>query len=60
MNNSKLKFMVFKPRQKRQNVDIKLKMSNCTIGRVRDTMSLGVILDEVVKFMYPYKNRPSS
>ena len=60
MNNSKLKFMVFKPRQKRQNVDIKLKISNCTIGRVRDTMSLGVILDEVVKFMYSYKNRPAS
>ena len=60
MNNSKLKFMVYKPRQKRQNVDIKLKISNCTIERVRDTMSLGVILDEVVKFMYSYENRPAS
>ena len=38
--------MVFKPRQKRQNLDIKLEISNCAIERVRDTIFLGVILDE--------------
>ena len=46
INYSKSKFMVFKPRQKRQNLDIKLEMSNCAIERVRDTIFLGVILDE--------------
>ena len=38
--------MAFKPRQKRQNLDIKLEISNCTIERVRDIIFLGVILDE--------------
>ena len=42
--------MVFKTRQKRRNLNIKLEISNCAIERVRDTMFLGVILDEVVKF----------
>ena len=28
--------MVFKPRQKRQNFDIKLETSDCAIERVRD------------------------
>ena len=47
INYSKSKFMVFKVRQKRQNLDIKLEISNCAIERVRDTMFLGVfILDE--------------
>ena len=46
INHTKSKFMVFKPRQKRQNLDIKLEISNCAIERVRDTIFLGVILDE--------------
>ena len=46
INYSKSKFMVFKPRQKRQNLDIKLEISNCAIERVKDTIFLGVILDE--------------
>ena len=36
INYSKSKFMVFKPRQKRQNFDIKLEISDCAIERVRD------------------------
>ena len=46
VNHTKSKFMVFKPRQKRQNLDIKLEISNCAIERVRDTLFLGVILGE--------------
>ena len=38
--------MVFKPRQKRQNLNIKLEISNCFTERVRDTLFLGVILEE--------------
>ena len=38
--------MVFKPRQKRQNLNIKLEISNCATERVRDTLFLGVILEE--------------
>ena len=36
INYSKSKFMVFKPRQKRQNFDIKLEISDRAIERVRD------------------------
>ena len=39
-------FIVFKPRQKRQILDINLEISQCTIGRVKETVFLGVILDE--------------
>ena len=38
--------MVFKPREKRQNLDLKLDISNCAIEQVKETMFLGVILDE--------------
>ena len=38
--------MVFKPRRKRQNFDVKLEKSICAIERVRDTIFLGGILDE--------------
>ena len=39
-------FIVFKPRQKRQTLDINLEISQCAIGRVKETVFLGVILDE--------------
>ena len=39
-------FMVSKPRQKRQLFDINLKISQCAIERVNETIFLGVILDE--------------
>jgi len=38
--------MVLNLRQKRWNLDIKLEISNCAIERVRDTIFVGVILDE--------------
>ena len=38
--------MVFKPRQKRQTLDISQKISQCAIERVNETIFLGVILDE--------------
>ena len=38
--------LFFKPRYKKQNLDIKLEISDCAIERVRDTIFLGVVLDE--------------
>ena len=29
-----------------QNIDLKLELSNCAIGQVKETMFLGVMLDE--------------
>ena len=46
INFKKSTFMVFKPRQKRQTFDINLKISQCAIERVNETIFLGVILDE--------------
>ena len=45
-NFKKSTFMVFKPRQKRQVFDINLKISQCAIKRVNETIFLGVILNE--------------
>ena len=42
----KSSFMVFKPRQKRENLNIKLKINQRTIDRVKNSVFLGVILDE--------------
>ena len=36
--------MVFKPKKKRENLDIKLKTNQCTIDRVKKSMFLGIIL----------------
>ena len=36
--------MVFKPKQKRENLDIKLETNQCNIDRVKKSMFLGVIL----------------
>ena len=43
---SKTNFILFKPRQKRQTLDINVEISQCAIGRVKETAFLGVILDE--------------
>ena len=43
---SQSKFMLVKPRQKRQNLDIKPEISDCAIERVRDTILLGVVHNE--------------
>ena len=42
----KSNFMVFKPRQKRENLNIKLEINQWTIDRVKESVFLGVILDE--------------
>ena len=46
INKKKNNFIVFKPRQKRQTLDINLEISRCAIGRVKETVFLGVILDK--------------
>ena len=46
VNLKKSKFMIFRPRQKRQTLDIKLEINHCAIERVKETVFLGVILDE--------------
>ena len=39
-------FKVFKPRQKKENLNIKLETTQCTIDQVKESMSIGVILNE--------------
>ena len=39
-------FMVFRPRQRRQTLDISIQIDNNVIDRVKETEFLGVILDE--------------
>jgi hypothetical protein len=46
LNTEKTKFMVFKPRQKKFCLDIKLFINNKCIEQVKETVFLGVILDE--------------
>ena len=38
--------MIFRPRQKRQTLDIKVYLSNQEINLVNETVFLGVVLDE--------------
>ena len=46
LNVKKSKFMVFKPRQKKYSLDIQLLLNNEIIEQVKETVFLGVILDE--------------
>ena len=46
INIKKSKFMIFKPRQKKQNLDISITLTSHAIERVKDIVFLGVILDE--------------
>ena len=46
LNLEKTKFMVFKPSQKRTSHDIQLLMNNYKLDQVKETVFLGVILDE--------------
>ena len=39
-------FMVFRPRQRRQTLDICIQIDNNVIDRLKETVFLGVILDE--------------
>ena len=38
--------MVFRPRQRRQTLDMSIQIDNNVIERVKETVFLGVILDE--------------
>ena len=38
--------MVFKPRQKKENLNIKLETTQCTNDHVKESISIGVILNE--------------
>ena len=46
INFQKSNFMVFRPRQRRQTLDISIQIDNNVIERVKETVFLGVILDE--------------
>ena len=46
VNLKKSKYMIFRPRLKRQTLDIKLEINHCAIEWVKETVFLGVILDE--------------
>ena len=46
VNLKKSKFIIFRPRQKRETLDINLEINHCAIERVKETVFLGVILDE--------------
>ena len=46
LNLEKTKFMVFKPSQKRTSHDIQLVINNYKLDQVKETVFLGVILDE--------------
>ena len=46
LNVDKTKLIVFKPRQKRVSVEIRIKLNNRVIEQVKETVFLGIILDE--------------
>ena len=46
INIKKSNYMVFRPRQKRQTPDIKVALNNHDLTRVKETVFLGVVLDE--------------
>ena len=46
ININKSNYIIFRPRQKRQTFDIKVTLSNRDIIQVKETVFLGVILDE--------------
>ena len=46
LNEKKSNFMIFRPRQRRQTIELLLKINGQKIDNVNETMFLGVILDE--------------
>ena len=46
LNLKKTKFMIFKPRQKRQRFDTQLSINNQIVSQVTEILFLGVVLDE--------------
>ena len=50
INYSTSKFMIFKPRQKNLDCDFRFEINNCPIERVKETIFLGVVLDEYLNW----------
>ena len=50
LNEKKSNFMIFRPRQKRQTIELLLKINGQKIDNVKETMFLGVILDEYMSW----------
>ena len=48
LNVKKSSFMIFKPRQKRETLDISVSINNSQIKRVKEVVFLGVVIDEHV------------
>ena len=46
INYSTSKFMIFKPRQRNLDCDVRFEINNCPIERVKETIFLGVVLDK--------------
>ena len=61
LNLKKTKFMVFKPSQKRKSHDIQLFINDYKLDQVKETIFLGVILDENLKsYMWLTKSQSLS
>ena len=50
INVKKSNFMIFKPRQNRQKIDLKIEINSYRIEKVREVVFLGVILDEHISW----------
>ena len=50
INYKKSKFILFKARQKKKALKVNLKIDQTTIERVKETMFLGVIIDEALSW----------
>ena len=48
INFKKSNFMVFRPRQRKQTLDISIQIDNNVTERVKETVFLGVILDDLI------------
>ena len=50
INYKKSNYILFKPRQKKETFEIDLKFDQTTIERVKETMFLGIIIDEALSW----------
>ena len=57
INIKKSNYIIFRPRQKRQIFDIKVILSNRDVIQVKETVFLGVILDEHLIWIPHITNR---
>ena len=58
INFKKSNFMVFRPRQRRQTLDISIQIDNNNIDCVKETVFLGVILDEHLSWKPQFQASP--